>query len=140
MATRQSSKASDAGVTPKGLRVGLAAVSATYSVGAGLSLSAGDVIEMVKVPKGAAVVYLAVSGGSGDALCAVGDGGDADRYIAYGTMGSSTSVVRTITLHASNVPYVYSVDDTIDIAVSTVSVGTITGGFHMTAIFSMDVV
>lgn len=138
MATRQSAKVA-AGVSPKGLRVGLAAVSATYSVGAGLSLSAGDVIEMVKVPAGASVVYLAVSGGSGDALCGVGDGGDSNRYIAHGTMASASSVVRTITLHASNTPYVYSVDDTIDIDVSTVSVGTITGGFHLTAIFSMDV-
>jgi hypothetical protein len=140
MATRQSTKTSDEGVTPKGLSVGLVAVSATYSVGAGLSLSAGDVIQMIKVPKGASVVYLAVSGGSGDALVAVGDGVDEDRYIAHGTMASASTVVRTITLHASNVPYVYSTDDTIDIAVSTVSVGTITGGFHLTAIFSMDIV
>lgn len=138
MATRQSTKVSDAGIQPKATRVGLVSETAQYSVGAGLSLSAGDVIQMIKVAKGAALVYLAVSGGSGDALCAVGDGGDDDRYIAYGSMGSVTSVVRTITTHAANVPYVYSVDDTIDIAVSTVSVGTITGGFNLTAIFSMD--
>lgn len=137
MATRQSSNVAS-GVQPKSLRVGLVAESAIYSVGAGLSLSAGDVIQMVKVAKGASVVYLAVSGGSGDALVAVGDGVDDDRYIAYGTMSSASSVVRTITLHSSNVPYVYSTDDTIDLAVSTVSVGSITGGFHMNVIFSMD--
>jgi hypothetical protein len=114
------------------------AVSAVYSVGAALSLSAGDVIQMVNVPKGAKVVDIKCSGGSGDALCAIGDGVDDDRYIAYGTMASGSSVVRTISLHASMVPYEYSVDDTIDIAVSTVSVGTITGGFHMTVIYSMD--
>jgi hypothetical protein len=73
---------------PRSTRVGLVAVSAQYSVGAGLSLSAGDVIQMVKIP--------------------------------------------------AMVPYVYSVDDTIDIDVSTVSVGTITGGFHLKAIYSMD--
>jgi len=137
MATRTSSQVAS-GIQPKGLRVGLVAVTATYSVGAALSLSATDTIQMVKVPKGATVVYLAVSGGSGDALCAVGDGVDTDRYIAHGSMGSAAPSVRTITLHGSNTPYKYSVDDTIDIDVSTVSVGTITGGFHMTVIYSMD--
>lgn len=137
MATRTSSQVA-AGIQPKATRVGLVSETATYSVGAGLSLSAGDTIQMVKVAKGASVVYLAVSGGSGDALVAVGDGGDTDRYIAHATMASASTVVRTITLHAANTPYVYSVDDTIDLDVSTVSVGTITGGFHMTVIFSMD--
>lgn len=137
MATRTTTETA-AGVQPKGLRVGLVAVSAIYSVGAGLSLSAGDAIQMVKVPKGGKLVYLAVSGGSGDALVAVGDGDDPDRYIAFATMSSASTVVRTISLHASMVPYEYSVDDTIDLSISTVSVGTITGGFHLTAIFSMD--
>lgn len=137
MATRQSAKVAT-GTPAKGLSAGLVAVTASYSVGAALSLSAGDVIQMVNVPKGATVVYMAVSGGSGDALVAVGDGIDPDRYIAHATMASASTVVRTITLNASNVPYVYSADDTIDIAVSTVSVGTTTGGFNMTVIFSKD--
>lgn len=137
MATRTTTQTAD-GVQPKSLRVGLICETAIYSVGAGLSLSAGDVIQMIKVAKGASLVYLAVSGGSGDALISVGDGIDDDRYIAAGTMSSASGVVRTITLHSANTPYVYSTDDTIDLAVSTVSVGTITGGFHMTAIFSMD--
>jgi hypothetical protein len=93
---------------------------------------------MIKVAKGASLVYLEVSGGSGDALISVGDGDSTARYIAAGSMGSASSVVRTITLHANMVPYVYSVDDTIDLTVGTVSVGTITGGFHLMAFFSMD--
>jgi hypothetical protein len=137
MATRSSSKVGT-GTPAKGTRVGLVAVTASYSSGAALSLSAGDVIQMVNVPKGATVVYLAVSGGSGDALVAVGDGVTNARYIAYATMASASTVVRTITLNASNVPYVYSTDDTIDIQVSTVSVGTTTGGFNLTVIYSMD--
>lgn len=137
MATRASGKVA-AGTPAKGLSVGLVAVTASYSVGAGTSLSAGDVIQMVNVPKGATVVYVAFSGGSGDALCALGDGVDDDRYIAYGSMGSVTSTVRTISLNAANVPYVYSTDDTIDVNVSSVSVGTITGGFNLTVIFSKD--
>jgi len=137
MATRTTA-ATDAGSPFPGLRVGLVQATGTYSYGAALSASAGDVIQMVNVPQGAQVVYLAVSGGSGDALAAVGDGVDPDRYIAFATMSSASSVVRTITLHASNVPYVYSTDDTIDISISTVSVATITGGFHLTAIFAMN--
>lgn len=138
MTTRQSTKVSDVGVQPKGTRVGLVAVSAVYSLGATLSLSAGDVIQMVKVPKGASVVYFSLTGGSGDALVTLGDGVDDDRYMTAVTMGSNSTLVRTLNVHAGNVPYVYSVDDTIDIAVSTVSVGTITGGFHLQCIFSMD--
>jgi len=137
MATRTSSKVGT-GTPAKALSAGLVAVTASFSVGAAQSLSAGDVIQMVNVPKGATVVYVALSGGSGDALVALGDGVDNDRYLAHATMASASTVVRTITLHASNVPYVYSVDDTIDIYVSTVSVGTITGGFNMTVIFSKD--
>ncbi len=137
MATRTSSKVGT-GTLVKGLRVGLVAVAAEYSVGAALSLSAGDVIQMINVPKGAKVVYLAVSGGSGDALVSVGDGVDNDRYIDYATMASASTVVRTISTYAGMAAYEYSVDDTIDLYVSTVSVGTITGGFRMMAIFSMD--
>ncbi len=137
MATRQSAKVA-AGTPAKGLRVGLVSVEAAYSVGAALSLSAGDVIQMVNVPSGARLIYCALSGGSGDALCALGDGISNNRYIDYGTMGSSTSVVRQITLHSANVGYQYSTDDTIDVFVSTVSVGSITGGFHLRVIYSMD--
>lgn len=126
-------------IQPKGLRAGLVAVHGIWSAGPTQSLSAGDVIQMVRVPAGATVVYAALSGGSGQALCSLGDGVDDDRYIALATMGSSDPSVRTITLHASNVPYIYSTDDTIDVAVSTVSVGTVTGGFHLHCIFSMDV-
>lgn len=136
MATRTATKVGS-GVQPKGLRVGLVAVTATWSVGAGQSLAAADVIQMVKVPAGATPVYVAVSGGSGDALVTVGDGVDDDRYISAVTMSSAQPTIRTI--NTAFVPYTYSTDDTIDIAISTVSVGTITGGFNMIAIFSMDV-
>lgn len=137
MATRTSAKVGT-GTPAKGLSAGVVAVTATYSAGAALSLSAGDVIQMVNVPKGATVIYAALSGGAGDALASLGDGVSNARYLAYATMSSASSAVRTITLHASNVPYVYSADDTIDIFVSTVSVGSITGGFHLTVIFSKD--
>lgn len=138
MATRQSTKVADSGTQPRATKVGLVSDSGIYSVGAALSLSAGDVIQMVRVAKGASLVWFQLSGGSGDALVTLGDGVDDDRYMTAVTMGSNSALIRLLNVHAGNVPYVYSTDDTIDIAVSTVSVGTITGGFHLQCIFSMD--
>jgi hypothetical protein len=138
MATKQSTKVALAGSQPRGLKVGLCSDYGVYSLGAGLSLSAGDVIQMVKVPKGASLVYFQLTGGSGDALISLGDGVDADRYLTSVTMGSNSALVRVLNNSVGNVPYVYSVDDTIDITVGTVSVGTITGGFQIQCIFSMD--
>ena len=135
MATRTATQVGS-GVQPKGLRVGLVAVTSTYSVAAATSLSAGDVIQMIKVPANATLVYMGVSGGSGDALVTVGDGVDDDRYLSAVTMSSAQPTMRTI--NTNYVPYTYSTDDTIDISVSTVSVGTITGGFNLIAIFTMN--
>ena len=135
MATRTATQVGS-GVQPKGLRVGLVAVTSTFSLAAAQSLVAGDVIQMVKVPANATLVYMGVSGGSGDALVTVGDGVDDDRYLSAVTMSSAQPLIRTI--NTAYVPYTYSTDDTIDIAVSTVSVATITGGFNMIAIFSMN--
>lgn len=137
MATRQSTRIATAGTQPKGLRVGLCAVKGTYSVGAGTSLSAGDIIQMVKVPANATLVYMALTGGSGDALVTVGDTVSTARYLSSVTMSSAQPTIRTI--NTASAPYTYSVDSTIDITVGTVSVGTITGGFDMTALFSMDI-
>lgn len=136
MATRQSTRAL-AGVQPKGLRVGTVVVTGIYSVVADTSLSKGDVIQMMKVPAGAQMVYMHLTGGSGDAQVTVGDTVDIDRYLTSVTMGSNSALIRNI--NVANAPYTYSVDSTIDILVATVSVGTITGGFNMTCIFSMDV-
>jgi hypothetical protein len=68
----------------------------------------------------------------------VGDGGDDNRYAGYSTLGAATSAPLTLAGEAVSAPYTYSVDDTIDINVSTVSLDTIGGGFHMTVIFSKD--
>ena len=137
MATRQSTRIATAGTQPKGLRIGLVAVTGIYSVGAGTSLSAGDVIQMVKVPAGATMIHMKLIGGSGDALVTVGDTVSTNRYLSSVTMGSNSAVVRTIDRMSTG--YAYSVDSTIDITVGTVSVGTITGGFEMTCMFSMDI-
>ena len=122
-----------AGVQPRGLRVGLVAVTRIYSLSA--SLSVGDVIQMIKVPAGATPVYVALSSGSGQGVVDVGDGVSTNRYInAY--LNSANALL--VTINRSFVPYTYSTDDTIDITVSAVSTGAATGGFNLTVIFSMD--
>lgn len=137
MATRNSSKAAT-GVQPKGLTVGLVAVTATFSVGSVSNASiasAGDVIQMIKVPKGATPVYVGMSGGAGTLIYSVGDGIDQNRYLTIlsGSSGQALTPINTV-----YVPYSYSQDDTIDIFISTVSTASLVGGYNMLAIFSMD--
>ena len=134
MATKTSTKVA-AGVQPKGLRVGLVAVTATFSMAT--TLSAGDVIQMIHVPKNATPVYVALTGATtGVGSVNVGDAVDANRYInAYGCSANAVQVA----INTAFTPYTYSTDDTIDITVSAASVGTVGGSFVLTAIFSMDV-
>lgn len=135
MATRTAAAAQTT-VQPKGLRVGLVAVTGTFTVGAGLSLSVGDVIQMIKVPANATVVSLMVSSTYvGDAAITVGDGLTDNRYI---TLRSASAAMLPVLLNRAVAPYTYSTDDTIDIDVTLVSISTIGGSFFMTAIFSMD--
>jgi hypothetical protein len=133
MATKTATKVA-AGVQPKGLSVGLVAVTSVWSLTS--SNSAGDVIQMVKVPKGATPIYVSLSGaGTGVGSVNVGDGVSAARYISN-YLNSAASVMSVI--NTNYTPYTYSVDDTIDITVSAVSVGTVAGAFVMTAVFAMD--
>ena len=133
MATKTATKCA-AGVQPKGLSVGLVAVTSTFSMST--TLSAGDVIQMVKVPKGATPVYVALSGATtGVGSVNVGDEVDANRYI--NNYGVSANAVQ-VAINTYYTPYTYSADDTIDITVSAASVATVGGAFVLTAIFAMD--
>ena len=133
MATRTATKAA-AGIQPKGLRVGLVAVTCQYSIDA--SLSVGDVIQMVKVPKNATPVYVALSGATtAVGTIKVGDGISAARYIT--NYAVSAGAVQS-GINTAYVPYTYSVDDTIDVTVSLVSISAVGGEIVLTAIFAMD--
>lgn len=138
MATKTSEQCS-AGVQPKGIRTGLVAVAATYSLTG--SLSTGDVIQMVKVPAGATLVDLKLKSnvaGAGNGSVVCGDGVDTDRYI-QGYAVSVSAAVATIN-NLTFRPYTYSADDTIDLLVSASATWSgQSGSFDMMAIFSMDV-
>lgn len=85
------------------------------------SFSAGDVVQMCKVPAGAIVnnVVLACSFSAGVATVNVGDGNDTSAYGASVVLSGSA-------VSATAVPYrgfgrSYSVEDTIDIVVAAIS-------------------
>ncbi len=116
MATKTAA-AAQVTIQPKGLRVGLVAVSSTYSISAaGTSLSAGDVIQMIKIPANATVVSLMVTSNySGDAAFTVGDGLVDNRYI---TLRSASVAMLPVYINTVRAPYTYSTDDTIDMSSS----------------------
>ena len=130
-----TANAAQAGVQPKGLRVGLVAVTGFYSFPT--STSVGTTIQMVKVPAGATPVLIQVANTStGDNTIQVGDGGDVDRYRVEATLSSGQGIV-VCTIPVA--PYTYSQDDTIDILISRASATTLGGAVYLTAIFSMDI-
>ena len=133
MATKTADKVA-LGVQPKGLRVGLVAVTSIFSMST--TLSAGDVIQMVKVPLNATPIYVALTGNTtGVGTVKVGDGVSSARYITNYLV--SANAVQGV-INTAYTPYTYSVDDTIDITVSAASIGTVGGAFVLTAIFAMD--
>ena len=134
MATLTAS-AAQAGVQPKGLRVGLVGVRSTLSLG--VSLSAGDVLQMCKIPAGTTPVYLQYGTNSPSLhlLFEIGDGIVAGRYRSMATYSLGQGMlVASIPVS----PYVYSADDTIDVVISLATVASPGGAFYMNAIFSMD--
>lgn len=141
MATYTAS-AAQPGIQPRGLRVGLVARTVIYSVGA--SQAAGDVIQMCKVPAGATPVFMLVQGVtvSGSKVFKVGDGITPGRYIAAGSISVGGFTQNFLGNGVNYVPYTYTTDDTIDITLSTLSISATaaSGGYNLTAIFSMDAV
>lgn len=93
-----------------------------------------DVVQMLKVPKGAVVVDVALgaddldTNGSPAITLDVGDGGDPDRYIAASTI-AQTGAAPVQTMLKTGFGFAYTADDTIDILVkaapATGAVGTV---------------
>lgn len=95
---------------------------------AGVTVSAGDVWQMLKIPSGAIVSELAFffdAGGAGNYTVGIGDGGSTGRYISsLSTQASSVTRMTTV----AGIGYSYSVEDTVDIIWSTVTSGTAATG------------
>lgn len=83
------------------------------------ALSAGDVIQMVKVPAGAIVngVNLAYSFSAGAITVSVGDGNSASAYVASVVISATGATTQLAFSRGRS----YSAEDTIDIKVTAVS-------------------
>lgn len=109
------------------------------SIGAvlGAAPSAGDVIQMVKVPLGAIVsqVQIAIDGPfTGVATCNIGDGNDVSRYGASVVLSGST--VALAAMPARGLGYAYTANDTIDIQVAAISAVSAVGAFTLAVTYS----
>jgi hypothetical protein len=133
MATKTAAKVAS-GVQAKSLRVGNNQVTSTYTLDS--SLSAGDVIQMIKVPVNATVTYVAINMPLGIGVANVGDGIDTNRYIDLNFSANSTQTV----INTNYSPYTYSADDTIDVQISLVSTGgsATSGTISLTAFFTLN--
>ena len=132
MATLTATAASS--TRPARANLGHNSVVSKYTVSA--SLSAGDVIQMVRVPSGANIINLQLSGGSGACAVSVGDGAAATRYLA--STSASAALVKTECNALAGHGYSYSAEDTIDLLVDSVATGTATGLFTLTVDYTLD--
>lgn len=137
-----------AGIQPRTPHSGVVAVKGVYALAAALVVD--DVIQMVKIPKGAMILDMVLSaedldsGGSPAIVLDVGDGGDTDRFIDGSTIGQAGGVIRLGSGVAAAVAdgtngYVYTADDTIDVYVQVApATGATTGNITLTVIYTME--
>jgi len=97
--------------------------------------SAGDVVQMIPIPKGAQIAAVACQldgkAAGADIAVGVGDGNTTTRFIA--TLSGSA-----VTQMVNGLGYSYSVEDTIDVRVSSVASATAGGTIRLTVSYSMD--
>lgn len=133
-----TSTACASGVMPRAIHAGVNSVSAAHTVSG--SLSAGDVIQMVKIPNGATIldIVLRTAITPAQITLSVGDGGSTGRYVLTATHTSTVYHANT------GVPYTYDISDdaavqydTVDVKVSTAS-GSGNSSFYMTVLYTMD--
>lgn len=127
MATVVADKAA-ATVTEREVHAGVTSVVSSWTVPAtGDGTAAGDVIQMVKVPKGAVILTVDLActdldtGGPTGSMD-VGDGGDVDRFIDGTTIMQAGGIARLGSgVAAADIDgalgYTYTADDTIDVLV-----------------------
>jgi len=118
---------------PKYLEEGVIARTSQYTFTA--AQSAGDVIQMLPVPKGASVVGLfTVWGLGGAAITAnIGDTASSGRY--YTSMSSNTALVQYAN---AGLGYSYSVDTVLTVTVGTATSASAAGTVRLTVLYQMD--
>lgn len=137
--TFKSAKCAD-GVQPR-CGIGVTSVSGEYSIAAALVIN--DVIQMVKIPKGATILDMVLAADDLDTNVSpaitldVGDGTTADRFIAASTIAQGGGVARLG--QVDGVQFTYTADDTIDVKVKAApGTGATEGHIRLTVLYTMD--
>ena len=135
MATLKGTGAGD-GAQPRAVHAGVNSIISTYTFTA--TSSAGDVVQMVKIPDGARILDVKVKANVGNALVSVGDGGDSGRFIATATVSASIAELNV----PGGLAYQYDVSDaaipqhdTIDITVA--DTGAVSTTFTLLAVYEV---
>ena len=132
MATLTGDKAA-AAVATRSIETGVVVEQASYTTSA--TLSAGDAIQMVKVPAGARVVDVKTTTNSAAGIAiAVGDGLDENRYVVT----ASVSALSVLSGNANWSNYEYTADDTIDITYDASMTATTTLTFNLQVMYTLD--
>ena len=122
-------------------------VLGTYTEPATQVMTTGDVIQMVKVPKGAIVnqhlSYIEWEDMGGTITVDVGDGADDDRYCSALAMGTASTTTVTTFEEAKGaavygVEYEYTAADTIDLTCDTVTTPTASVTIKMHVFYTMN--
>lgn len=118
---------------------------ADYSLGAtgNPNLSTGDVIQMMKVPRGAnmlSVVLIVDQLSGGNYTFNIGDGLLATRYFTSLSSGSTSAMFigNNAAANMSGIGYSYSADDTVNITVGTATTATASGVLRLIVSYTMD--
>lgn len=118
--------------------IDITSITGTFTVSA--NLGANDVVEMVKIPKGATVQEVIVSASASVAATStgeVGDGDDTDRYVSSGSIGQGAASLSRLN-NAAGHGYTYTAEDTIDIKFTTQTTPTTGAVLKLTAIYTMQ--
>ena len=104
------------------------------------ALSAGDVIQMIRVPNGCTIINMRfwtdLFGGGNATITGVGDGVSANRYIS--STSTSNSLAAVVTCNPIGIGYSYSVEDTIDITIGTVTSASAVGVLYLAVTYTND--
>lgn len=131
--------AAAAGVQPKSFHVGVQAVTGTYSLP---SLSAGDIMQICKVPNGAKILAIQRNFAAGTGNDVVVNVGYDDSLSAFG----SATGAAGIAFLTKGLPFDVSLSDgavpqhrVINLSAATVTSASATGAVTLTVLFTKDV-
>lgn len=127
--------------------IGVKGVAAHPATGDGSA--AGDILQMVTVPKGATILDMALSAEDLDTnatptiTLSVGDGDDDDRFIVASTVAQAGGIVRLgVGVAAADIDgahgFKYTAQDTIDVKIVAAAATKAAGNITLTVWYTLD--